>query len=79
MQTTATVRGMSYQRFYWPTVVSRGEFVRPAPELAGAAHTDVAWSVRRLCASPPAGTMSFTCGWCVSIEPDVRSSSVAPT
>jgi glutathione S-transferase len=33
---------MSYQLFYWPTRLGRGEFVRLALEAAGATYTDVA-------------------------------------
>ena len=38
----ATVRRMTYELHYWPTIPGRGEFVRLALEAAGAAYIDVA-------------------------------------
>lgn len=37
-----TVRPMSYELHYWPTIQGRGEFVRLALEAAGAPYIDVA-------------------------------------
>ena len=38
----ATVRHMTYELHYWPTIQGRGEFVRLALEAAGASYVDVA-------------------------------------
>ena len=33
---------MIYELYYWPGIQGRGEFVRPAPEQAGAEYRDLA-------------------------------------